>query len=65
MTTETPATVEIEKWPRIRARTKSAESRRSRLRHPGSGTTSGVKRNFWPLRNFWPMIVFQVTCFSG
>jgi len=26
--------------------------------------TTGVKRNFWPLRNFWPVIVFQLFCFS-
>jgi len=26
--------------------------------------SSGVKRNFWPLRNFWPDIVFQLFFFS-
>ena len=51
MTTQTPATGEIEKWPRIRvrffsnlwlrARQKNAESCRIRLRHSRSGTTSG------------------------
>jgi len=48
MTTQTPATVEIEKWLRVRfftnfwlwVRKKNAESCRSRLRHSGSGATS-------------------------
>jgi len=29
-----------------------------------SGHSSGVRRNFWPLRNCWPVIVFQLFCFS-
>jgi len=53
MTTQTPATAEMEKWLRIRVRVfknfwlqirvrkKNAESCRSRLWQPGSGTTSG------------------------
>jgi len=42
MTTQTPATAEIENWLQIWVRTKNAESCRSRLRLFGSGTTSGL-----------------------
>jgi len=72
MTTQTPATVEMEKWLRlrlrffthfwlrIRFRKKNAESCRIRLRNAGCG----VKRKFSPLRNFWPVIVCLLFCFS-